>query len=287
METPTRTTSEPFLGSRAVALGLTSWGRLAGPEFRRLHRDTYVGAATEPGVRLRVAGLSTWSRRRGVVAGPLAALAYGADCPWDDAELVLPTHCRLPPDGVLTRNDRLPRTEIATRFGCEVTTPVRTAFDLARRSPLLEAVAAVDALAHVADFSASHLRRLVDQHPRARGLLQVRRVLELMDSRAESLPETRLRLGLVERGVPPGVPQYALTLLTGERVRLDLAWPRFRFGLEYNGAEHRSVAGQNRDAFRLARIGDLDWEILTVTSAMVLDPVAFDELAVRVLRKVA
>lgn len=117
--------------------------------------------------------------------------------------------------------------------------------------------------------------------------MQVRTVLELMDPRAESLPETRLRLGLLERGVPPGVPQYPLTLPTGEHVRLDLAWPRRRFALEYNGPDHRSVAGQNRDAFRTGRIVDLDWETLPVTSAMVLDPIAFDELARRVLRKLA
>jgi G:T-mismatch repair DNA endonuclease (very short patch repair protein) len=55
--------------------------------------------------------------------------------------------------------------------------------------------------------------------------------------------------------------------------------------LEYDGPEHRTITGQNRDAFHRARLGDLGWEVVVVTSAMLADPVAFDELAARVLRK--
>lgn len=265
-----------------------TWDRLLGPDFRRLHPDVYVGAATEIDTRVRVEALSVWSRERGVVAGPLAALAFGAECPWDDAEIVVSQHCRVPPsDEVTVRVGGLFATEIATRFGCKLTSPLRTAFDLARRGPLVEAVAAVDSLAHVTKFSAEHLRSLADTHPRARGIVAARRVIELSDGRAESLPETRLRVGLLERGVPPGVPQFRVTLLTGKRVRLDLAWPSRRLALEFNGPEHRTITGQNRDALRGGRLDDLGWEVVPVTSAMVLDPVAFDELAARVLRKLA
>lgn len=202
METPTQWTRTPFRGSRAVALGLLTKAELRGPRFRRLHEDTYVGAGAEVDTCVRVQALALWTRERGIVAGPLAALAYGADCPWDDAEVVLAQHCHPRPADVTTRTDRLRDEEIATRFGCRITSPVRTAFDLSRRAPLVEAVAAVDALAHRAQFTATHLDELADHHPRVRGILQVRRVLPLMDPRAESLPETRLRLGLVDRGVP-------------------------------------------------------------------------------------
>lgn len=286
MDTPTRGTAEPFRGSLAVRLGLLTKDRLRGPDFRRLHRDTYVGSDTDVDVRMRVQALDVWSRGRAVVAGPLAALAFGADCPWEDAEVVLPSHCRLPPEGLGVRTDLLPDDEVAERFGCRITSPVRTAFDLARRPPTTEAVAAVDSLARVGRFSAAHLTTLAGRHPSVRGAVQVRTVLGLMDPRAESLPETRLRVGLLERGVPPGVPQLWVTLRNGDRKRLDLAWPESMVALEYDGPEHRSITGQNRDAFDRARLEDLGWNIGVVTSAMLADARAFDELAGRVRRKV-
>ena len=285
METPTRATRSPFRGSTAVRAGLITWDRLLGPDFLRLHADVYVGAATEIDTRVRVEALSEWSRGGGIVAGPLAALTFGAECPWDDAEIVTAQHCRVTPTEVTVRRADLPGAEIATRYGCRLTSPLRTAFDLARREPLVEAVAAVDSLAHVTRFTAQQLRSLADGHPRARGVLAVRRVIEVMDGRAESLPESRLRVGLVLRAVPPGVPQFPVTLLDGKGARLDLAWPHRRLALEFNGPDHRTITGQNRDAFRTGRLVDLGWEILPVTSAMVLDPAALDELAARVLRK--
>jgi hypothetical protein len=275
----------PFRGSVAVGLGLISKDRLRGPDFLKLHRDVYVGAAVEVDIRVRVQALDAWGRGGGVVAGPLAALAYGADCPWDDAQIVVPQHCRSSPDGVSVRTDRLRPEEIAERFGCAITSPGRTAFDLARRGPLTEAVAAVDSVAHACHLTREHLRHVADLHPGARGTEQVRRVLELMDPRAESLPETRLRLGLLDRGGPPGVPQYRVTLLTGEDKRLDLAWPERMVALEYDGPGHRSVTGQNRDAFHRGHLDDLGWDVTVVTSAMLADPAAFDELVARVLRK--
>jgi hypothetical protein len=287
VETPTRSTRSPFRGSTAVRAGLITWDRLLGPDFRRLRPDVYVGAATEVDTRVRVEALSVWSRGRGVVAGPLAALAFGAECPWEDAEIVIPQHCRVPPAEVTVRTGALGDGEIATRFGCRITSPLRTAFDLARREPLVEAVAAVDSLAHVSRFTAERLRSVAADHPRARGIVVVRRVIELMDGRAESLPETRLRIGLLHRDVPPGVPQFPVTLLNGYGARLDLAWPHRRLALEFNGPDHRTITGQNRDAFRTGRLDDIGWDILPVTSAMVLDPVALDELAGRVLRKLA
>lgn len=287
METPTRSTRSPFRGSTAVRAGLITWDRLLGPDFLRLHADVYVGAEAELDTRVRVEALSEWSRGRGVVAGPLAALAYGAECPWEDAEIVTSQHCSVPPSEVTVRRDGLRDEEIATRFGCRLTSPLRTAFDLARREPLVEAVAAVDSLAHVTRFTAFQLRPLAADHPRARGVVVARRVIELMDGRAESLPETRLRVGLHHRDVPPGVPQFRVTLPTGKEARLDLAWPHRQLALEFNGPDHRTITGQNRDAFRTGRLDDVGWEILPVTSAMVLDPVALDELAARVRRKLA
>jgi hypothetical protein len=268
-----------------VARGLITWGRLRGPDFTKLHPDVYVGSAVDVDAYVRVRALRVWSRGEGIVAGPLAASAWGAECPWDDGELVLPDHVRRPAANVRPRLGELPLDEVAPLFDAWVTTPIRTAFDLARRTPLVDAVAAVDALAFACRLSADDLRNLVDRYPGAREIVQVRRVLELMDPLAESCMETRTRLALVLRGVPAPVSQFEVVLPSGKRARLDLAWPRVKVAVEYDGPEHRTITGQNRDAFRNEGLDELGWDVLHVTSAMVLDPVAADRLAARVARK--
>ena len=268
-----------------MARGLITWGRLRGPDFTKVHPDVYVGSAVDLDAYVRVRALRVWSAGVGIVAGPLAALAWEAECPWADGELIVPDHARAPAADVRLRVDDLPLEEVAPLYDAWVTTPVRTAFDLARRTPLVDAVAAVDALAFACRLTAGDLRRVVDHHPGARELVRVRRVLELMDPLAESCMETRTRLALVLRGVPAPVSQFEVVLPSGKRARLDLAWPAALVAVEYDGPEHRSITGQNRDAFRNEGLDDLGWDVLHVTSAMVLDPVAADRFAARVARK--
>lgn len=64
----------------------------------------------------------------------------------------------------------------------------------ARRSALVEAVVAVDALARVTGLEPRELPVLRDHNLGARGSRQVPRVVALSDPRAESPMETRLRL---------------------------------------------------------------------------------------------
>ena len=236
----TSRTADPFRGSLAVARGDVTWERLRRHEFTKLRHDTYVGADVPHDLGLCLRGLAVWAGPDAVVAGPVAALGWGVPCPWDDEEVVLATSRRLRPGGARVRRDLLLPDEVARWWQVRLTTPERTAFDLARRDRLADAVAAVDALAHGWSFGPEELAALAAAHPGVRGLVQVRRVVALMDGRAESLPESRLRVGLVGRGVPPPVPQYPIRLPGGRRARLDLAWPdpppgRRPVGVEYDG----------------------------------------------------
>jgi very-short-patch-repair endonuclease len=90
---------------------------------------------------------------------------------------------------------------------------------------------------------------------------------------------------LVLREVPAPVSQFEVVLPSGKRARLDLAWPDALVAVEYDGPEHRTITGQNRDAFRDEGLDALGWEVVHVTSAMVLDPRAADRLAARIARK--
>lgn len=279
-----RHTDTPFLGSQALAEEEITRGRLHGPDFVALHRDVFVGAAVQITARVRVLAVSLRAGPGAVVAGPLAALAWGAECPWNDAEAITVTDRRLARDRIRLRVDQLAPEDVAQRFGVAITSPTRTAFDLARRDdPLPEVVAAADALGHACDVGPSLLRERAEHHPGARGLVRLRRVAELMDPRACSLMETRSRLVFVLRNLPAPVPQYRVVLPNGRVAYLDLAWPEAMVGVEYDGDDHREPRRHADDLDRQAGLDDLGWDVGHVTGRQVYR--SPDALAARVARK--
>jgi very-short-patch-repair endonuclease len=52
--------------------------------------------------------------------------------------------------------------------------------------------------------------------------------------------------------------------------RLDLAYPRFRIGIEYDGGHHRERAVFRRDVARLNRLRLCGWTVLRFTADDVL-----------------
>ena len=115
--------------------------------------DTYLRAGEEPTLALRSRAAYHYLGGRGVLSGYSAAELLGASCGPRDApaEVTLAGVGRRAHPGLVVRRDRLAHGEITTCHGVRVTSPVRTAWDLARRADdLVEAVVAVDALARVA-----------------------------------------------------------------------------------------------------------------------------------------
>lgn len=130
--------SEPFRGSAAVALRLVTSMQLCGPRFRRLFPDIYVCASVEVTLALRSRAAYLFIAGRGVLGGYSAAEVLGASCGPADAPaevVLLPGRRQRPLTGLDVRRDRLSPDEITTVRGVPVTTPLRTAYDLARRTP--------------------------------------------------------------------------------------------------------------------------------------------------------
>jgi hypothetical protein len=70
-------------------------------------------------------------------------------------------------------------------------------------------------------------------------------VLELVDGGAESPQESRLRLMLVRGGLP--MPQTQIVFsddLGNARIRVDMGWPEWKVGVEYDGEQHWTDARQ-------------------------------------------
>ena len=89
----------------------------------------------------------------------------------------------------------------------------------------------------------------------------------LMDARAESRPESKLRVMLTTAGLPIPTPQYVVTVAGNFLARLDLAWEQFRVAMEYEGIHHATDPEQwAKDIERYRHLESLGWTVLRITS---------------------
>ncbi len=249
---------EVFCGSEAVTAGLVTWGRLRGPSFVRIFPDVYVPAGPRPpDLALRSRAAAALVGDRGVVSGYSAAELLGASSGRAGAPAevtLLRGRCRTHP-GLLVHRDRVAPGELSSVGDVQVTGPFRTAWDLARRPGLVEAVVAVDRLANRYRFSPDRLLGFTVHYPRARGNQQVFDVLAHTNRYSGSPMETRLRMLLIGADLPrPKVQWVVPDLASRTAVWLDLAYPDAMIGIEYEGEQHATVEGALRDVGRGRRI---------------------------------
>ncbi len=151
--------------------------------------------------------------------------------------------------------------------GVRVTTPVRTALDLACSLSRFEAVAAVDALMRAQGLNQDELLSELPRLRGRRGVVQARDVLTRVDGRAESSGESFTRIIMVDEGLP--VPDLQVWVYDehGDPVyRLDHAYEPLKIGIEYDGEDHHtSEADRRHDAERRAWLRSQGWRIIVVT----------------------
>lgn len=136
----------------------------------------------EPTLRDRTVGAWLWSGRRGVLAGVAASALHGSAWVDPDVPIELIWRNGRPPAGLIVRNETLAADEVMRVAGLPVTTPARTAFDLARHLPRDEAVARIDALAWTRRVTVDDVAALIERYPAARGIRAARAVLRLVDA---------------------------------------------------------------------------------------------------------
>jgi very-short-patch-repair endonuclease len=259
--------SQPFRGSDAIAAGLVTPKVLRGPRFRRLLTGIYIRADVEITLEVRSRAAHLLVDGRGALGGFSAAELLGATCGSLDApaEIVVPHGLMVPRPGLLVRHDELAPDEVTEAEGCTVTSPLRTAYDLARRLPLVEAVVAVDALAYVQKIVPADVLLLARRHLGSRGSAQLPDVVVLSNALAESPMETRIRLALHFAGLPPPVLQHPVG-----PYRLDMAYPELMVAVEYDGRDHLDPDRALRDLNRATYLGRCGWVVLRFRASVVL-----------------
>ncbi|QZY47771.1 hypothetical protein [Mycolicibacterium austroafricanum] len=256
-----------FIGSVALSRGAVSRHELRA-HYRRIFPDVYGPRYRALTLADRTTAAWLWSHRQGVVSGLAASAMHGAKWVKDDVPIELNWPNHRAPTGIVTRDDSLLDDEITRIRGVAVTTPERTAFDLARRGKVGEAVARLDALARATHFKVDDVRELAGRHPHNRGLRRLDGVLDLVDAGAESPQETWLRLFLIEEEFPRPSTQIPVLGPSGyPKYYLDMGWEDINVAVEYDGEHHRNdQASYRNDILRLEYIQSVGWVVVRVVA---------------------
>jgi hypothetical protein len=262
-----------FIGSHAVAEGVITRKQLRERSYRRLVQGVYADPALELDHRLRCLGAALLLPEGAAIGGHSAAAWHGAPF----AGVHDPVTVVRPPSVLWKgpREVRVHQTDVSAfdveRHGdVPVTSALRTAWDVAALEPLGTAVAALDAMVRAGSVTLAQLSSMVDGSAGRWGAVKVRRLPPLVDPRAESAPESRVRVALVLAGLAP-VPQWEVWLDGQFLGRVDLAFPEVRLAVEYEGAYHFEGTQIVRDDGRISRLEAAGWRVIRLSAADLRD----------------
>lgn len=241
---------------------------------RRVVRGVYVRDDLPDTIELRASAVALVVNRNSVVCDRTAAWLHGIDTfGYADTDVFPPIEtCVLrghdPSDrqGVDGRTRDLKPRDIMFLHQVAVTTPLRTALDLGCCLGRHRAIAALDQFMRVHGITREALDHEIPRYFRRRGVVQLRELVPLADARAESQRESWLRLDIHDAGLPAPQPQYWIEINGIATYRLDLAYPRHKVVVEYDGEEfHRRTDEQRkRDAERRRWLVEHGWTVIVV-----------------------
>jgi Protein of unknown function (DUF559) len=269
-----------FVGSHAVSQRLLTKRQLESGLYRRVLRNVYA----DPGLRhdheLKARAAALLMPAEAAVGGRSAAGWFGApfSSSADPVLVVVPRSCRwVGPRGVqVHRTDVRPQDVWITDDGVRLTTADRTAWDVATIEPTATAVALLDGMLRDGRERAGGLTApaLAAELLRRRGQWGSRRasaLLPLVDGRAMSPPESRVRVACHLARLPHPVPQFEIFEDGVRLAQVDLAWPEAKLVVEYEGAYHFDELQIVKDDGRYARLVAAGWQVIRLSSVDLRD----------------
>lgn len=262
--------SGPFLGSHAVSEGDLTRAQLRSGLFNRLFQNVYVPIGIPQDHELRCKAAILVVPAGAVLTGCSAATVRGfpfalAD---DPVEFVVPEedgfHFQR---GMHLRRTRLLGEDFEPWRDGHIATPLRMTMDILTNTRLHRSfpriVGLIDALLHAGFIERDALETYL-KHRHDHGIVRARKAFALSDGRAESIPESEVRvwLRLHDIEAEPQVDVYRGNLFLG---RLDLAIRKAKLAIEYDGAWHLEGEQPHLDARRRARIEAEGWEFIVIT----------------------
>jgi hypothetical protein len=271
-----------FLGSHAVAEGVLTRRQLQSGLFRKVLHNVYADPRLPLDHALLCRGVALLMPVDAALASRSAATWFGAAAgPADAVTVVVPSSSSWRgPRGVrVHRTDLAVDEAVVVESDIRVTGPARTAWDVATLERTADAVATLDAMLHSGALDATVLARLLTGAAgRWRGQ-RARRALALADGRAQSPPESWVRVACHLAGLPAPVPQFVVTEAGCFLAQVDLAWPDMKLVVEYEGAYHFDGVQIVKDDRRYARLLAAGWRVIRLSSADLRD---LDAVVVRI-----
>ncbi|MGO2746148.1 endonuclease domain-containing protein [Microbacterium sp.] len=220
-----------------------------------------------------------------------AARLWGLPLPtmWKEGEaidVVVPTGTT-PPKTAGIRGSRLKVERAETRIlkGVPVVDPIAALFQCAQDLTVEQAVVMIDALVTPAMnypglgpgkpmATLAEIEARLSAWRQFPGYRTIRRALPLARFGVESPKESETRLLIIGSGLPEPTVQHEVWVAGEMIARLDLAYPRLKIGIEYDGDGHRTEKDEWRRDIRRQRALHADgWNTLHLTE----DDLAEDE----------
>jgi len=260
----------PFIGGHAISEGVMTKKQLYSPLFRQLFHRVHVPAFMSVTHELRCRAAALIAAPEAVLSGCSAAAVRGFDFPAvrDPVEFVVPEDSRfLSRRGLDIRRTKIPGIDAEPWHDIRIASPLRMTLDILTntklRKSLPRVVGFLDALLRAEAIDLETLEKAV-QRRRDHGIVRAREAVALADPRAESIPESELRVLLVLAGLRPE-PQLVVYQNGVFLGRLDLAFAEFKLAVEYDGEWHNDGDQPERDARRRAAFRAAGWDFVIVT----------------------
>ncbi|WP_157537008.1 type IV toxin-antitoxin system AbiEi family antitoxin domain-containing protein [Nocardioides sp. Root190] len=267
----------PFTAAMARDAGITR-NRLhkmvASGLLRVVLHGVYVGAAVRDSLDLRARAAALVLPPHVVVADRGASWLHGIDI-LDLAELdAIPAldavstggKGRSRRSGVRGGKRDLSTAEVwVLPSGVRVTSPVRTACDVACLFGRYRAIAALDEFRRKHGLSVADLYAALPRFRGRRGVIQLRELIPLTVDCADSQPESWTRLMIHDHGLPMPHAQVDLIVPGWGAARVENAYPHLRIAIEYDGEEnHTSDEDREHDLTRRAALAAAGWLVIVL-----------------------
>jgi hypothetical protein len=266
----------PFLASEIQELGLTRRELrtlVANGQVRRALYGVYCPSTLPDTTEVRARCVALAMPEHTVVCDRTAAWIHGVDV-FDLTEsalppplevVALPGHDRSRRSEVYGGKRQLVKEDYCEIDGVLVTTPLRTACDLACLRGRHSALAVLDSFMRLHGLSVEDFRRLLPRYRGRRGVVQLTELVPLASPLRESTGESFSFLAIHDVGLPLPTPQVWVDVHGYGWVRLDHAYVELKIAVEYDGEEfHSAAVDRERDQRRREALERAGWIVIVV-----------------------